>query len=573
MTHSTSRGASPWPGLIAIALLALAVRLPAIPTAAQTYRTSEAFAGEETENLRISTGMVHKNSPLPHAYEYPSLFYELSTALERPSLHAPDEWRRDLMAVRSLSLGFGVLAVILVGWIALELGGAWAGWVAAAIMALDGTQIEISTMAKPNAAQVAFFLTGTLALLIYLRRPGLRGAALASACFALAAASKWLGAGGMGLLALAAALALPVEPGPGRWGRWLAAVWNARPRWIALAVPLLAFALVFLFCVPGALLSPREFGYGFAQVFMAQGAHRRPLPFTVSLVYLARSLGPLALVLAVGGILWTLERLRRWDGSALENGVLLTAAWAIVYGKLVLFAFARLPSYVDLWVPPLAVLAGCAFAGERGWLRSAAARAAILTAVILVGVWAHGADTLVRRIRFEGDTRQEAARWLEAHAAETDTVLADEAAFVPDRLRHVWWNWWGEPARTVYDETQTWGTDPVWPAWGGGHRRLTFENAKWAHPDTLLARRPRWVVTTDSWRDARRTVPSLASFDTRLEDGSAGYRERVRLTPTHAGLEGWTLVLRGPRAPAIFAGPAELRIYERADSVGASATP
>ncbi|HEV8481418.1 MAG TPA: phospholipid carrier-dependent glycosyltransferase, partial [Candidatus Eisenbacteria bacterium] len=513
------------------------------------------------ENIRISSGMVHKNTPLPHAYEYPSLFYELSAALERPFVHTADEWRKDVIAVRLLSVAFGVLAVILVGWIALELGGAWAAYVAAAIMALDGMQIEISTMAKPNAAQVAFVCAGFLALVVFLRRPRIRGAALASACFALAAASKWLGALGLGLLALAAALALPAAPGSG----WLRSLWNARVRVVALLLPLIVFFVVFLFCVPGALLSPKEFGYGFAQVFVAQGAHRRPLPFTISLVYLARSLGPLALVLAIAGIAWAVARLRRWDGSAVESGVVLALAWALGYGGLVLFAFARLPSYVDLWVPPLAVLAGCASAGQRGWLRGAGARAALLTAVILVGAWAHGADTMAKRIWFEGDTRQQAARWLETHAAATDTVLADEGLLVPDRLRHVWWNWWGEPPRVIYDETKTWGNDPVWPSWGGGHRRLTFENAKWAHPDTLLERRPRWVMTSSTWSAVRADEAALAGYDRHLAAGTAGYRERQRLSQSPSGHEGWRLVLGGPRAPAMFSGP-EIRIYEREES-------
>jgi len=121
----------------------------------------------------------------------------------------------------------------------------------------------------------------------------------------------------------------------------------------------------------------------------------------------------------------------------------------------------------------------------------------------------------------------------------------------------------------VYDETKTWGTDPKLPSWGGGHRRLLFENAKWAHPDTLLARRPRWVMTNDGWRTLRAAEPTLASYDQTLDHGTGGYRERVRLFPNRTGLDGWALVLRGPRAPALFAGP-ELRIYERVDSV---ATP
>jgi hypothetical protein len=337
-------------------------------------------------------------------------------------------------------------------------------------------------------------------------------------------------------------------------------------------VPFAVFTIVFLLCVPGVLFSPKEFGFGFAQVFLAQGAHRRPLPFTISLVYLARSMGPLAVAMAAGGVLWALSKLRRWDGSDLANGIALVTAWALAYGALVLFAFARLPSYVDLWVPPLAVLAASAWVGEQGGLRRSGARVAVLTAVLLMGVWAHGADSLARGIFVEGDGRQGAARWMEAHAADEDTVLADEAVLVPDRLRHVWWNWWGEPARAVYDETKTWGTDPVWPSWGGGHRRLVFENAKWAQPDTLLARRPRWVMTSNLWRDERASDSSLAGFDRRLDSGEAGYRERARLTPIRTPLSGWGLLLRGPRAPALFGG-LEVRIYEREEAASPSTAP
>jgi hypothetical protein len=411
-----------------------------------------------------------------------------------------------------------------------------------------------------------------LALIVVLQHPRQRSAALASAAFALAAASKWLGAAGMGLLALAAALAIPLDPGRMRWRRWLVALWQVRVRVLAVLVPLFVFVAVFLFCVPGALLSPMEFGYGLGQVFLAQGMHRRPLPFTVSLVYLARSLGPLAIVLAAGGMVWALGHLRRWRGSAVENGVLVVAAWAVVYGLLVLFVFARLPSYVDLWVPPLAVLAACAWVGEGGWLRRRGARVGVITAVLLVGIWAHGADTLETGIRLAADSRQVAARWLETHAAGGDTVLADEGILVPDSVRHVWWNRWGAPPRTLYDETRTWGTDPVWPSWGGGHRRLVFENAKWAYPDTFLARRPRWAVTSDTWSDARALDPALASYDRRLAEGSALYRERLRLVPVRVTLSGWMLVLSGPRAPAVFAGP-EVRIYEREESAAGATGP
>jgi 4-amino-4-deoxy-L-arabinose transferase-like glycosyltransferase len=563
---ATRPGKTPWPGLLLVALLALAVRVPALPVAAETYRTSEAFAGEEAENLRLSTGMVHKQQIVPHAYEYPSLFYDLSAAVEWPLSRVAPGWRIYLIAVRCLSLAFGVATVLLVGLIANRLGGPWAALLAASLVALDGTLIEISTMAKPNAAQVAFVTAGALALVELAGRPRLRTAILAAALFALAAASKWLGALGLVGLGLAAALALPVsaEPGGSRWGRWITELPRARVRVIDLVTPLAVFGAVFLLFTPGVLLTPKEFGYGLGQVFFAQAAHRRPLPATVSLFYLARSMGPLAILLATGGLVWAIGRLRRWDGSAAANGIVLLLAWAMGYGALVLFAFARLPSYVDLWVPPLAALAGCAWVGDQGMLRRPGARVALLTAAAIVGLWAHGADGLTRGLKVAGDSRQGAARWLETHAASADTVLADEGILVPDRLANVRWNWWGTPPRAIYDETLTWGRDPVWPTWGGGHRRLIFENAKWSAPETLLARRPHWVVTSHLWSNARREGGS--SFDQRLADGSAGYRERVRLVPDTNQVEGWSLVLRGPRPPVVFTG-LEIWIYER-EAVG-----
>src|SRR5206468_4008430 len=132
-----------------------------------------------------------------------------------------------------------------------------------------------------------------------------------------------------------------------RWRRWLAAMPRVRVGVVDLLAPSVAFAVVFLLFTPGVLLTPKEFANGVAQVLFAQVGHRRALPATISFVYLARSLGPLALVLAAGGAVWAMARLRRWDGSPAANGVVLYLGWAAVYGALVLFAFARVPSYVD----------------------------------------------------------------------------------------------------------------------------------------------------------------------------------------------------------------------------------
>src|SRR6185436_16193866 len=96
-----------------------------------------------------------------------------------------------------------------------------------------------------------------------------------------------------------------------------ALVWGLRARVSAatLFAPLLVFALVLLFAMPFALLSPKEFGYGLGQVFFAQGANRRALPPWISIEYLYRSVGPLCFALVAGGLLWGLVRLRHWDAS------------------------------------------------------------------------------------------------------------------------------------------------------------------------------------------------------------------------------------------------------------------
>src|SRR5215831_3936606 len=152
-------------GIGLLLLLALAIRLPLLGLASGSYRMTEAFNIEEVENVRLSTGMLHKGTLHPHAFEYPSLFYELSLLVEAPlgALGLAD-WRQCLIGVRALSLVFGLIAIWLAGRLASRLGGPWAGLFAAALVACDRTMIDISTLAKPNAAQVAFVLAGFLAL-------------------------------------------------------------------------------------------------------------------------------------------------------------------------------------------------------------------------------------------------------------------------------------------------------------------------------------------------------------------------------------------------------------------------
>lgn len=552
------------PALYALALagllvLAAGLRLPLLGWAASSYRLTEALSIEEVENIRISTGMLHEGSANPHAFEYPSLFYYLSLLVEAPIRAARGaDWSAYLVGVRALSLAFGLAAVVVGAELARRLGGGRAGLLAGAILATDRTMIEMSTLAKPNMAQVAFLLAGFLALVALAREARLRRACAAAALFALATASKWLGALALVGLAVAPALARGRGTG-GATGRGFGALVRTLADGLTapvaphrLLAPLAVFAFVLLAAMPYALLSPMEFGYGLGQVFFAQVGNRRALPPGVSLEYLLVSMGPVALLFAAGGVAWGLRTVFRWDGGERARGVLLVLGWAVAYGLLVLFVFARLPSYVDLWVPFLAVLAGLAWAGDEAWIpRRGAAWAAVLLALV-GGLAANATYASGRVARLAGDTRLAAGRFLADHARASDPLLADLGVFVPDTLVGTRWNAWGNPPRRIYDETKTWGDDPVWPDdWYGGHRQVLFVNARWAPPESLLAAGPRFVATHEAWvahrRAPGRSTYGAAGYDAGLADGSAGYAEVARFA---AGTDG---LVDGP----------EIRIYER----------
>jgi 4-amino-4-deoxy-L-arabinose transferase-like glycosyltransferase len=561
--------------LAAIVVAALLVRLPALTASSASYRLTAAFNPEEAENLRISTGMLHKHTLNPHAFEYPSLFYYASLLPERLASRAgATSWPLALEGVRALSLLFSIGAVLAAAALARRVAGAAAGLFAATLMAFDRTQIEIATLAKPNAAQVFFVLAAFLALASLATRPSLAAAVRAAALLALATATKWLGALGLAGLLVAPLLAHPSVASPG-WRRLAdsarASLAKRIPAWQPF-LPLLVFGAVFVACVPFALLSPREFGIGFAQTFTAQSVHQRPLPFWMPLAFLARSLGPAGTLAAAIALLWAMARMAAWDGSAHDRALALVLGWASLYGLMLMFVFVKLPSYVDLWSPLLAVLAGCAWAGERGLLRAARGRAIATLLAAIAGLVANGGSAAARsRIATEFDTRVAAAEWLDQAAADSDAVLSDLGAFVPDRIRAVSWNGWGGPPRVVYDETLTWGSDPQWPEWDGGHRRVLFVNAKWRPALERLAERPRWVVVNDEWKEIR-AHPAYASesaapdFDRRLVGGAAGYAMRARFEPSVAPGNDWRVLgieKRTQGGGPWYGGPA-LTIYERA---------
>lgn len=561
-------------GLSVIVLIGLSVRLPSLATSSFSYRLTEAFNIEEVENLRLSTGMLHKHTLNPHAFMYPSLFYYLSLLPEILAMrNNAVSWTPAVVGVRSLSLLFSLGTILIAAALARRLAGNSAALLAAALVALDRTQIEIATLAKPNAAQAFFLLAAFWALTALAARPRLASAVLAAGLLGLATASKWLGALGLAGLVLAPMLTRPTVSTPG-WRRLagdLRAGISTPVRAWELLLPPLAFLMVFVACSPFALLSPREFGAGLGELFTSQSLHQRPLPAWMPILFLVQSLGAVGGGAAILAVIWGLFRLARWDGSAHDRGVVLVLGWSVSYGLLLAFVFVRLPAYLDLWVPFLAVLAGCSWAGERGWIRSSHFRAMALTTVIIAGVITNGAYAAAKdRLSREFDTRIAAGAWLAASAADSDSVLADLGAYVPDPFRHVAWVNWGGPPRVIYDETRTWGWDPIWPNWYGGHRRLWFDNAKWRPVSELLASRPRWIVVNDEW-SAIRSHPNYASetaapeYDLRLADGSAGYVRRARFEPSRAPESDWRVLRLAKHARdggPWYAGPA-LTIYER----------
>ena len=541
--------------LAGLLVLAFALRAPLLGWAAGSYRMTEAFSIEEVENVRISTGMLHERSANPHAFEYPSLFYYLSLLVEAPVRAARGaDWTAYLVSVRALSLVFGLAVLVLAAELGRRLGGPWAGLLAAALLATDRTMIELSTTAKPNIAQVAFLLAAFVALLALATRPRLGTALAAAALLALATASKWLGGLGLAGLAVAPALARGVATGP-PGERGLAAFGRALARGLtqpvapALVVaPLVVFAVVMLAAMPFALLSPKEFAYGFGQVLFAQAGNRRPLPPWISLEYARQSLGWMGILLAAGGVAWGVRSLLRWDGGPEARRRVLVLGWTLAYGFLVLFVFARLPSYVDLLVPFLAILAGAAWVGTDGLVRRPRWARLVVIAALAGGLLANAGWARAKAASAESDTRTAAGRWLAAHARPSDPLLADLGVFVPDSLANVRWNWWGNPPRTIYDETRTWGDDPVWPDdWYGGHRQLWFVNARWAPPESLLLAGPRFVATHQDWvrnrRAPGRSTWGATAYDEALADGRAGYALAARFRAGEGGATGGPEIL------------------------------
>ena len=405
-------------GMLVMLVVAAVSRLPMVFAASDSYRTTEAFNTEETESIRLSTGMIHDRTLNPHGFLYPSLHYDVSVLAELPLVAAKRlTWTSALITVRTVSLLLGLGTLFLAGWLAARVGGPLAGLLAGALLTFDRTLMQSSALAKPDSLHELLVVSGFVALVGLVEVPRLRSAVIAAVLFGLAAAAKWFG--GAGLLGVALAPALATGGGDARGVARLGAVVRDALRVRLTAVqwllPLLAFAAVFFLATPYAILSPREFAFGFGVSFTAQGMHQHASGLLVPLRYLGSSLGPAGAVFAAVGMIWAIARLLRWAGAPRDNALLLVTGWALAYGALVLLVFVKVPSYLDLWVPFLGVIAGCAWAGEHGLLRTPAFRAAAIALALIAGAYSGGGWSAARAESVARDTRTASARWLTGH--------------------------------------------------------------------------------------------------------------------------------------------------------------
>jgi hypothetical protein len=429
-----------WAAGLALLILALAVRLPALP-AGLPYMTYV----DEGHVLHHVLHLLVKRTWEPDNYSYGSLpFYLIAgTTLAWSPVYAaihghplandlsPNPYQYydivepvDVLVIgRLVTLVFSLGIVALAGLLARRLAGAPAGLFAAGLAALVPALVARSSIVNINPI-VAFF---ALAALFFAEgaRDGnhpRRDAALAGAMTGLAAATKYPAV----LICLPVALAILLAP----------AAWAEKLRRLLLAGGAAVAAL--LLAMPAFVLRPANVmaaahemsqTYGTQEIgeYWQQAVHRAEWDLPLE----HPELGFVFLVLVAGGIVVAL-RDRRWSRSAW--GWLL---FAIATGLLVApYKFRAFRNLLPL-VPLGCVLAALLYAEARRRLSrpfrqvSLDLAAALLPLILFApAVYRYTAS----QFRLE-DSRTAAVRWLARHARPDERILiSEELAFQPGRL-------------------------------------------------------------------------------------------------------------------------------------------
>jgi 4-amino-4-deoxy-L-arabinose transferase-like glycosyltransferase len=327
---------------------------------------------DEQSIVPRSWSVVHGGGLDPHWFDYPTLLiYALS-----PTQLGQNE--PSYLAARIGVVVLGVATVAATWWLAQRAyGSALAGGVAAAIVAVETTQVAYGHMAVTD---VPLTLGVAVALALMVRGP----LELAGIAVGIATGFKYPGAFLLAPLVVAG------------WGRWrrLAGV-------VALSLAAFLASSPFIAVHPGAAWSDfsrvsrlaREGWLGF------EHDHWAGIAFVV---HLWHGLGPV-LVIAVAGLVAALVRRSRAD--------LVLAVFVLVYFLDLLTLHAHFSRYVLPLVPPLAVLAA----------RFRAVAPVTLVLLVVPLAFAVRDDSRLTRT----DTRIVAQRWLAEHAAPNAAVAAD----------------------------------------------------------------------------------------------------------------------------------------------------
>ncbi|MGH2598635.1 MAG: hypothetical protein ACRDJ9_04525, partial [Dehalococcoidia bacterium] len=434
-------------GVLATAVLALAylvvfARLLPIGVGdlaiAAVFSTDEALSGQIVRRMLLD----HTLSP-GHFFAYGALYHELAALILVPFTWFGAGERAALVGLRAVALVSGVAVIVLTSWLGTRLYGAWAGVLAAALVALSAELARWSVTAHPDTLQLAL-ITGCLIAVCAVRgRPDRRRITLAAALAGLAFGTKYAGVALLPLIWLASAAALVADG------------LNGRRLLLRLALDALligaVFALVFAVTNPYALIEWRRFITQMrAELEHTQTGHVLASDTEgwrwLGVVASAEVAGSLAVFAAAAGWIAGVVGLTRrratprepwWRTLAVRlTPQALVAIWTIGYmAYLVITVRYQEPRYALPLLPGIAVgAAGGIVALGRRWPRLAVLAGAAVLVLTAVPAAAALADVYRERLDQRGvedNPRIAAGRWLGGNISPDAAVLADAYVYVP----------------------------------------------------------------------------------------------------------------------------------------------
>lgn len=435
--------------LVVLAAVALALgRL--VPLAADDFGIAGLYSTDEELASAIVWQMLDQRTLSPdHFFAYGALYHEAGALVALPAALDGLSQRDVLVALRLVSLAGGLATLVLTYLLGRSLFGAWAGVLAAALLALSSELATWSVTAHPDTLQLALLCGTLLVCAALVQRYRTRTLLLAVLLAGLVFATKYLGLFLLPLIALAALAGL-ARTGP--WGR---SALNQLARDGALAAGV--FAGTFLATNPYALIEWRRFLTQFqnevaharaGHVFVEAGSRWEWLSVIASTSFLPGAVAVLASVtvlVATLGIVrqaptgsdstWVRASLKRVDGRVLL--ILWTGAY-LAY--LIAQIRYHAPRHALPLAPGLAVLAAGSLTMPRhGGVRATAALAFALVAVITAAgpLGDLVAERRARPAQLDTDPRVEAGRWLAATYAPQTAILRDAYAYVPSGFSQV----------------------------------------------------------------------------------------------------------------------------------------